>query len=80
MLKIPGRIFRTIDFILPGQLGFSLLSSGVFGVASFILQPAPAIGVEKILCNAHQTFIHCSGRGIESRNFSNAHGNDHRRA
>ena len=31
--KIPGRIYRTNDFILPGQLGFSLLSSGVFGVA-----------------------------------------------
>lgn len=31
--KIAGRTFRTIDFILPGQLGFSLLSSGVFGVA-----------------------------------------------
>lgn len=31
--KIPGRTYRTIDFILPGQLGFSLLSSGVFGVA-----------------------------------------------
>lgn len=27
------RQFKTIDFILPGQLGFSLLSSGVFGVA-----------------------------------------------
>jgi ABC-2 type transport system permease protein len=27
------RIYKTIDFILPGQLGFSLLSSGVFGVA-----------------------------------------------
>ena len=30
---IPGREYRTIDFILPGQLGFSLLSAGVFGVA-----------------------------------------------
>jgi ABC-2 type transport system permease protein len=30
---IPGREFRTIDFVLPGQLGFSLLSAGVFGVA-----------------------------------------------
>lgn len=28
-----GRIYRTIDFILPGQLGFSLLSTGVFGIA-----------------------------------------------
>jgi ABC-2 type transport system permease protein len=27
------RQYRTIDFILPGQLGFSLLASGVFGVA-----------------------------------------------
>ena len=27
------REYSTIDFILPGQLGFSLLSSGVFGVA-----------------------------------------------
>ena len=31
--KVPGRIYRTIDFILPGQLGFSLLSAGIFGVA-----------------------------------------------
>jgi ABC-2 type transport system permease protein len=27
------REFKNIDFILPGQLGFSLLSAGVFGVA-----------------------------------------------
>lgn len=31
--KMPGRVYKTIDFILPGQLGFSLLSAGVFGVA-----------------------------------------------
>lgn len=30
---VPGRVYRSIDFILPGQLGFSLLSAGVFGVA-----------------------------------------------
>jgi len=33
VVKIPGRVYRTIDFILPGQLGFALLSAGVFGVA-----------------------------------------------
>lgn len=33
VVKIPGRVYRRIDFILPGQLGFSLLSAGVFGVA-----------------------------------------------
>lgn len=30
---IHGKIYRMIDFILPGQLGFSLLSTGVFGTA-----------------------------------------------
>jgi ABC-2 type transport system permease protein len=34
---ITGRVYRTIDFILPGQLGFSLLSSGVFGTAFVFL-------------------------------------------
>lgn len=30
---VEGRRYKTIDFILPGQLGFSLLSAGVFGTA-----------------------------------------------
>ena len=30
---IPGRQYNMIDFILPGMLGFSLLSAGIFGVA-----------------------------------------------
>jgi ABC-2 type transport system permease protein len=34
--KQPGRIHRYIDFILPGQLGFSLLMAGVYG-SSFLL-------------------------------------------
>ncbi len=33
VVRIAGRTYRTIDFILPGQLGFSLLTAGVFGVA-----------------------------------------------
>lgn len=28
-----GRIYRDIDFVLPGQLGFSILAAGLFGVA-----------------------------------------------
>jgi ABC-2 type transport system permease protein len=31
--KVPGREYNMIDFILPGMLGFSLLSAAVFGVA-----------------------------------------------
>jgi ABC-2 type transport system permease protein len=31
--EIAGRKFKQIDFILPGQLAFALLSTGVFGIA-----------------------------------------------
>jgi ABC-2 type transport system permease protein len=31
--QVPGRKYSRIDFILPGQLGFSILSTGVFGTA-----------------------------------------------
>jgi len=31
--EITGRKYSTIDFILPGQLGFAILSTGVFGTA-----------------------------------------------
>ncbi len=31
--RIQGRIYRQIDFILPGQLGFSILFSTLFGIA-----------------------------------------------
>ncbi len=31
--QVKGRKYSSIDFILPGQLGFSLLSTGVFGTA-----------------------------------------------
>ena len=34
---ISGRSYKYIDFILPGQLGFSLLSTGVFGTAFVFL-------------------------------------------
>jgi len=34
--RAPGRVYRNIDFILPGQLGFSLLMAGVYG-SSFLL-------------------------------------------
>lgn len=30
---IGDRVYRRIDFILPGQLGFSLLSAGLFGIS-----------------------------------------------
>ncbi len=35
--SVEGRVYKTIDFVLPGQLGFSLLSTGVFGTAFIFL-------------------------------------------
>ena len=35
--NVEGRKFKSIDFILPGQLDFSLLSTGIFGVAFSLL-------------------------------------------
>ncbi|WP_185937344.1 ABC transporter permease [Chitinophaga polysaccharea] len=35
-ITIPGRVYRQIDFILPGQLAFSLLMAGVFS-STFLL-------------------------------------------
>lgn len=35
--EVSGRKYTQIDFILPGQLGFGLLSSGVFGTAFLLL-------------------------------------------
>lgn len=35
--EVEGRAYKRIDFILPGQLGFSLLSTGVFGTAFVFL-------------------------------------------
>jgi len=34
---VEGRLYKTIDFILPGQLGFSILGAGVFGTAFIFL-------------------------------------------
>ncbi|WP_259067093.1 ABC transporter permease [Mucilaginibacter sp. X4EP1] len=36
LTKSKGRVYKSIDFILPGQLGFSLLMAGVYG-SSFLL-------------------------------------------
>jgi ABC-2 type transport system permease protein len=31
--EVPGRVYKMIDFYLPGMLGFSLMGAAVFGVA-----------------------------------------------
>ncbi|MBA3648811.1 MAG: ABC transporter permease [Chitinophagales bacterium] len=45
--KLPGREYRSIDFILPGMLGFSLLSTGVFGTAFVFLNLRQSLVIKR---------------------------------
>src|SRR6185436_7390629 len=55
---IPGREYKTIDFILPGQLGFSLLSAGVFGVAFMFFSLRNTLVLKRFFATpTNRTFI-----------------------
>lgn len=47
-ITIPGRIYRQIDFILPGQLGFSLLMAGVFSSAFLLFNLRHTLVLKRI--------------------------------
>ncbi len=58
------RQYKTIDFILPGQLGFSLLSSGVFGVAFIFFNLRNTLVLKRIFATpVHRAYI-VLGEGI----------------
>src|SRR5262249_8107465 len=46
--NLPGRAYRQIDFILPGQLGFSLLMAGVFGSAFLLFNLRKSLVLKRI--------------------------------
>ncbi len=48
---IQGREYKYIDFILPGMLGFSLLSSGVFGTAFVFLSLRLTLVIKRFFAN-----------------------------
>ncbi|MBS0029927.1 ABC transporter permease [Chitinophaga sp. 22321] len=48
LVNIPGRVYRQIDFILPGQLGFSLLMAGVFGSAFLLFNLRHTLVLKRI--------------------------------
>src|SRR5204862_495671 len=52
--EIPGRAYKTIDFILPGQLGFSLLSTGVFGTAFVFFSLRQALVIKRFFATPIQ--------------------------
>lgn len=46
--KLPGRVYKQIDFILPGQLGFSLLMAGVFGSAFLLFNLRKSLVLKRL--------------------------------
>ena len=61
---LPGRVYRTIDFILPGQLGFSLLSAGVFGVAFLFFNLRQTMVLKRFFATPIQRSYILFGEGL----------------
>ena len=61
---IQGREYKYIDFLLPGMLGFSLLSSGVFGTAFVFLSLRLTLVVKRFFATPVKKYsIVCMGFG-----------------
>src|SRR5207302_10443817 len=55
---IKGRAYKYIDFLLPGMLGFSLLSSGVFGTAFVFLSLRQTLVIKRFFATPiNRSFI-----------------------
>lgn len=67
---IPGREYKTIDFILPGQLGFSLLSAGVFGVAFMFFSLRNTLVLKRFFATPINRAFIVLGEGISRVLFS----------
>jgi len=55
--ELPGRVYRQIDFILPGQLGFSLLMAGVFGSSFLLFNLRQSLVLKRIIMVALGYFV-----------------------
>lgn len=67
---IEGRKYKTIDFILPGQLGFALLSSGVFGAAFIFLILRQTLVIKRFFATPVSKFAIVCGEGLSRLVFS----------
>lgn len=67
---VEGRIYKTIDFILPGQLGFSLLSSGVFGTAFVFLSLRMTLVIKRFFATPVKRFSIVLGEALARMGFS----------
>lgn len=62
--EVTGRIFKTIDFILPGQLGFSILSAGVFGTAFVLLSLRETLVIKRFFATPINRRLIIIGEGL----------------
>ncbi|AYL98978.1 ABC transporter permease [Mucilaginibacter celer] len=67
---ITGRPYKYIDFILPGQLGFSLLSSGVFGTAFVFLSLRLTLVIKRFFATPVKRYSIVLGEAIARLAFS----------
>jgi ABC-2 type transport system permease protein len=49
--EMPGRIYRMIDFYLPGMLGFSLIGSAIFGVSFLFFSLREALVLKRMFAS-----------------------------
>lgn len=67
---VHGRAYKYIDFILPGMLGFSLLSSGVFGTAFVFLSLRLTLVIKRFFATPVKRSSIVIGEGLARLVFS----------
>jgi ABC-2 type transport system permease protein len=67
---VSGREYKTIDFILPGQLGFSLLSTGVFGTAFVFLSLRLTLVIKRFFATPVKRYSIVLGEAIARITFA----------
>ena len=67
---VTGRAYKTIDFILPGQLGFSLLATGVFGTAFVFLSLRQTLVIKRFFATPVRRSSIVIGEGIARVGFA----------
>lgn len=69
-LDVEGRLFKMIDFILPGQLGFSILSAGVFGTAFLLMSLRETLVIKRFFASPIKRKYIVIGEGLSRLIFS----------
>ena len=69
-VTVEGRAYKTIDFILPGQLGFSLLSTGVFGTAFVFISLRLTLVIKRFFATPVQRYSIVLGEALARITFA----------